>query len=85
MDDRLPPLAPPISRQVGLTLEILRQPTLALELHRGLAELADQLSADLDERVYVRIRLGSAWLEGWYVARTREIEPIALIRPVEAA
>lgn len=77
MDARLPALAPRFSRAIGITLEILGHQPLAEALNEGLAELAEQFSERLSERVYVRIPLGDGWLEGWYVPKSRELEPIA--------
>lgn len=85
MDARLPALAPRFSRSVGITLEILQHQPFAEALNEGLAELAGQFSDRLWERVYVRIALGDGWLEGWYVPGSRELEPIALIPPANAA
>jgi hypothetical protein len=85
MESRLPAFAPRFSRTVGLTLEILQDPRLAEDLSAGLADLAGQFAPGVSERIYVRIPLGSGWLEGWFVPQVREFEPIAWIPPADAA
>lgn len=85
MDCRLPPLAPRWSKTVRVTLDILRQRPLAEALSEGLADLAAQFEADPADRIYVRIPIGSGWLEGWYSPRERELEPIAWQSPSDAA
>lgn len=85
MESGLPNLAPAFSRTVGITLEILRDPDLAEELNSGLADLAIQFEPAVADRIYVRIPMGTGWLEGWFAPRERELEPIAWIPPAEAA